>query len=167
MKKIYIPHVLQFSQKTQTIILDNFITELVTLTPFRGVMMIRHGGTFLEISIEGETIINLICDRCLQQYNYRLNLKTFENIWLNKSSNSHQKFIQEKELIVEDFSETLSSEGYFDPKVWMYEQLSLSVPLRKLCSNDCQIPVSIDKKSSISINNYWKGLENFKKKLPK
>lgn len=163
MKKIYIPYLLQVPQKTQTIILDDFITELITLTPFRGLITIRHGGTFLEINLKGETIINLTCDRCLQQYNHRIKLKVFENIWLSKSWNSDQKFIQEKDLILEDFSETLPSEGYFNSKIWIYEQLSLSVPLRKLCSNNCQTPVILDQEISTSVNNCWKGLENFQK----
>ena len=165
MENIYIPHLLQLPQKTQTITLDDFIVELVTLTPLRGTVIIRHGGTFLEIIIKGEVIVNLICDRCLQQYNYRITLDVSENILLGKNLSANQKFTKEKKIISEDFSETLSSEGYFDLKVWIYEQLSLSMPLRKLCSNNCQIPEIIDKEDSTLINDCWKNLLSFKEKL--
>ena len=96
MENIYIPHLLQLPQKTQTITLDDFIVELVTLTPLRGTVIIRHGGTFLEIIIKGEAIVNLICDRCLQQYNYRITLDVSENILLGKNLSANQKFTKEK-----------------------------------------------------------------------
>jgi uncharacterized protein len=47
----------------------------------------------------------------------------------------------EREIISEDLSETLPPDGELIVDEWIYEQLSLAMPLRILCSNDCKAPV--------------------------
>lgn len=165
MQAIYIPHLLQAPNRTQTLVLDDFIPELDTLTPFRGKMMIRHGGTFLEVSVTGETIITLTCDRCLQQYNRRLSLDTSEIIWLNKDAELAENYPQEREVAWEDLSESLSPHGHFDPQSWLYEQLSLAIPLRQLCGKDCQPPTPKTDDDKPTIDSRWSGLEALKRQL--
>ncbi len=165
MQAIYIPHLLNAPNRTQTLVFDDFIPELDSLTPFRGKMMVRHGGTFLEVGITGETIITLTCDRCLQQYNRRLSLDTSEIIWLDKDADLPQNYPQEREVAWEDLSETLSPEGHFDPQGWLYEQLSLAVPLRQLCGKDCQPPTTKTDDNEPIIDGRWSGLEALKQQL--
>ncbi len=164
MQAIYIPHLLQALHRTQTLVFDDFIPELETLTPFRGKMRVRHGGTFLQVSVKGETIITLTCDPCLQQYNRRLNLDTSEIIWLDKDVDI-QSYPQEREIAWEDLSETLSSEGHFDAQSWLYEQLSLAVPLRQLCGKDCQPPTTENDENTPITDGRWSGLEALKRQL--
>ncbi len=164
MQAIYIPHLLQATAKTKTIPLEDFIPGLDTLTPFRGTMIVRHGGTFLEIKVQGETIITLTCDRCLQQYNHRIVLDTSEIIWLDKKVDLAD-IPQEREIAWEDLSETLSPDGYFDPETWLYEQLSLTMPLRKLCGKDCQQPQTIDHENESQIDSRWASLQSLKQQL--
>ena len=38
MQSLYIPHLLQRAEKTQTVLIDDFIPGLDTLTPFRGTL---------------------------------------------------------------------------------------------------------------------------------
>ncbi len=165
MQAIYIPHLLQTPNRTQTIVLDDFLPELETLTPLRGKIMIRHGGTFLEVTVQGETIITLTCDRCLQQYNRRLQLDTSEIIWLDKDVDLPHHYPQEREIAWEDLSESLSPEGHFEPQSWLYEQLSLSLPLRQLCGKDCQAPATQTKENQPIIDSRWASLEALKQKL--
>ncbi len=165
MQAIYIPHLLHAPNRSQTILLDDFISGLETLTPFRGQIMIRHGGTFLEVTVKGETIITLTCDRCLQQYNRRLSLDTSEIIWLDKDADLPQNFPQEREVALEDLSESLSPEGHFDTKTWLYEQLSLAIPLRQLCGKDCQPPTTKSDENKPIIDSRWSSLEDFKRQL--
>ncbi len=165
MQAIYIPHLLNAPNRTQTLLFDDFIPELESLTPFRGKMTVRHGGTFLEVGVKGETIITLTCDRCLQQYNRRLGLDTSEIIWLDKDAELPQNYPQEREVSLEDLSETLSPDGHFDPQGWLYEQLSLAVPLRKLCGKDCQPPTIKTKENKPIIDSRWSGLEALKRQL--
>ncbi len=165
MQAIYIPHLLQIPNRTQTIVLDDFVPELETLTPFRGRIMIRHGGTFLEVTVEGETIITLTCDRCLQQYNRRLQLDTSEIIWLDKEAELPHHYPQEREIAWEDLSETLSPEGHFETQSWLYEQLSLAVPLRQLCGKDCQPPAAKTNDNQPITDSRWASLEALKQQL--
>jgi uncharacterized protein len=162
---VYIPHLLYFPSRTQTLIIDENISDLETLTPVRGEMTVRHGGTFLEVIIKAETIITFICDRCTQHYNQRLSLDQSEIIWLDKEADAPQKFPQEREVAWEDLSENLSPEGHFEVEKWIYEQLSLAFPLRRLCGNDCQPPLSNSPEIETNFDGRWSALEILKKQL--
>lgn len=165
MEAIYIPNLLRAKERTQSLLLDDFIPGIETLTPLRGKMTVRHGGTFLEIAIQAETIITLTCDRCLQQYNHRLFLDTTELIWLEKRGDSPPTLPPEREIAWEDLSETLSPEAYFEPETWLYEQLSLAIPLRKLCGKNCQQPVSTAASSEPLADSRWASLEFLRQQL--
>lgn len=141
MDAIYLPQLLKAPQQTEEIGLHEFVAGLKTLTPVRGRMVVTHGGSYLEVATTAETIVTLTCDRCLQQYNHRLSIDTSELIWLNQSE---QDFPLEREVKWEDLSETLDPGGYFQPEAWLYEQLSLAMPMRQLCSQDCQQPSVAD-----------------------
>lgn len=165
MQTIYIPNLLHAPDRTQSISLEDVIPGLETLTPLRGKMTVRHGGTFLEICAKAETIITLTCDRCLQQYNHRLILDTSELIWLNKDADLPQSFPQEREVSLEDLSESLSPEGHFEPHTWLYEQLSLAMPLRRLCGKDCEQPPIVSGDSQSPLDSRWASLESLKRQL--
>ncbi|XHU96569.1 MAG: YceD family protein [cyanobacterium endosymbiont of Rhopalodia yunnanensis] len=164
MQSLYIPHLLQCTERTQTILIDDFIPDLDTLMPFRGSLSIRHGGTFLDIKLRGETIITLICDRCAQQYNHRIVVDTSEIVWLDKNL-SLSEIPQEREVSWEDLSETLSPNGHLNSETWLYEQLSLAMPLRRLCGKNCQQPISDCAQNPSPIDNRWASLECLKQKL--
>ncbi|MGP0128511.1 MAG: YceD family protein [cyanobacterium endosymbiont of Rhopalodia musculus] len=165
MQSLYIPHLLQRTERTQNILIDDFIPGLDTLMPFRGTLSIRHGGTFLDIKVKGETIVTLICDRCLQQYNHRIIVDTSEIVWLDKNL-SLSDIPQEREVSLEDLSETLSPDGHFNSETWLYEQLSLAMPFRRLCGKNCQQPVVSDCVENLSpIDNRWASLECLKQKF--
>lgn len=165
MEAIYIPQLLKLPERKEEIKILEPISGLDTLTPVKGVMSIRHGGTFLEILAQAETIVTLICDRCLQNYNHRLSINTSEIIWLEEQKAKPDNFLSEKEVSLEDLSETLPPDGYFRPDIWLYEQLSLAMPMSQVCGQDCQ---GIDASSEISepkIDSRWSSLANLKEQL--
>ncbi|MGL5034337.1 MAG: YceD family protein [Microcystaceae cyanobacterium] len=163
MQSLYIPHLLQQPQRTQVLHLDCEVPGLETLTPIRGEMKVRHGGTFLEVGVQAETIVTMICDRCAQQYNDRLALSTSELIWLDKDTEEVQP--QEREVAWEDLSESLPSDGHFSVETWLYEQFTLALPLRRLCGKDCQPPQVKDLDSENSGDRRWSALEILKQQL--
>ena len=161
MEAIYIPQLLKAPQKTEDIQLQEFVAGLKTLTPIRGRMVVTHGGSYLEVAATAETIVTLICDRCLQQYNHRLGIDTSELIWLAQTD--EQNIPLEREVKWEDLSETLDPNGYFQPDVWLYEQLSLAMPMRQLCSQDCQKPaVAVEQPTT---DSRWQTLAVLKNQL--
>ncbi|MGF1479440.1 MAG: DUF177 domain-containing protein [Cyanophyceae cyanobacterium] len=164
MEAIYIPRLLKAPEKTEEIPVQEFIAGLETLTPIRGKMIVNHGGSYLEVAASAETIVTLMCDRCLQQYNHRLSLDTSELIWLDKTSELTNSVPSVQESL-EDLSESLPPHGYFQPEPWLYEQLSLAMPLRRLCNKNCQPPASASEQKP-SVDSRWATLAVLKNQLP-
>jgi len=171
MEAIYIPHLLPLKQQQQIIAVDQFLPDLETLTPARGSMVVKHQGTFLEVTAQVETIITLSCDRCLQQYNQRLRVDQTEIINLDPKADQEQNYPLEQEVGWEDLVETISPKGHFSPDTWLYEQLCLSLPSKQLCNTDC-VGIPLDQQTqqenqqdSPKIDHRWEALETLKKQL--
>ena len=169
MDAIYIPQLTTAPERTEEIQVNEFLPGLDTLTPIRGKVRVRHCGTYLQVSAQAETIITCSCNRCLQQYNQRLDVDTDEIIWLDENA-LVEDFPLEREVPLEDLVESLSPEGHFYPSEWLYEQVCLAIPQRQLCSSNCAgIEVSSQKKSEHPekpADSRWSSLEALKNQLP-
>ncbi len=165
MEAIYIPHLLKAPKRRAEIIVHDPISNLNTLTPVKGKIFVRHGGNFLEVASQAETITTLTCDRCLQQYNHRLAIDTSELIWLESELEKIEDIPTEREVSLEDLSETLPPNGHFDPEAWLFEQLSLALPLRKVCGENCPGAAQAPKKEEDSLDHRWSSLAALKDKL--
>ncbi len=162
MEPIHIPQLLKAPEKTEEIQLQESFAELKTLMPVRGLLRVTHQGTYLEVTAKAEAIVTLSCDRCLQQYNHRLSLDTQELIWLEETPLNSLPL--EQEIAFEELTETLNPQGYFEVNTWLYEQLCLALPWKKVCSSDCQItPVNSAQESLL--DSRWSSLETLKKQL--
>jgi uncharacterized protein len=170
MEPLYIPHISARRDRTIEVIVDDFIPEFETLTPVRGKVIVKHGGTFLDITAETETIVTLTCYRCLQHYNHRLVLKTTEVVWLDPDADKPYDGPLERETDVDELVESLPPEGHFQPDVWLYEQLCLAVPQRELCNRDCAEVVADPQPAvtdaEVKLDSRWGILEILKDQLP-
>lgn len=160
MEVIYIPQLLKTPEHKLEIPIDECIAGINTLTPIRGIIIVCHGGTFLEVKVNAHTIMTLSCDRCLQQYNHRLELKNSEIIWLEKNADEFEDLPLEREVHVEDLSESLPIDGHFDPNKWLYEQICLSLPIRQICGENCPgAPEIKEEKTPTIIDSRWVSLQ--------
>ncbi|MBW4478785.1 MAG: DUF177 domain-containing protein [Tolypothrix brevis GSE-NOS-MK-07-07A] len=167
MDAIYIPQLTKAPERTEEIQVEEFLPGLETLTPVRGNVRVQHHGNYLQVSGQAEAIITCTCNRCLQNYNHRLQLDTKEIIWLDEAANETENLPLEREVVMEDLLESLSPEGYFHPSEWLYEQMCLAIPLRQLCNRKCPgIPVITVNDSEKVVDSRWAGLEALKKDLP-
>jgi len=166
---IPIPQIARSPDRTIRWTIKEFLADLPTLTPIQGWVQVSHCQTYLEVSTEAEAIITLTCDRCLQQYNYRLVAHTLELIWLDEAADLAANTLPaELEVAPEDLVESLSPHGLFDPAGWLYEQMCLALPLRQLCDATCpgitteddQVPVV-----NTAIDRRWAALESLKNQL--
>jgi uncharacterized protein len=169
MEPIYIPQVANRRDKTLEIVIDRFVEDLATLTPVRGKITVRHQGNYLDVGAEVETIVTLTCDRCLQQYNHKLNLQTNEIIWLDPAAAEPYRGPLEQETAVEDLVESLPPDGHFQPDTWLYEQLCLAIPQRQICDRACegiatQEPL-VNAEPEITLDRRWGALEILKNQL--
>ena len=165
MEAIYIPHLLKARQRKAEIIVNDIIARLDTLTPVKGKIAVRHGGNFLEVTSQAETITTLTCDRCLQHYNHRLAIDTSELIWLESELENIEDLPSEREVSIEDLSETLAPNGHFDPESWLFEQLSLALPLRRICGENCPGAAKTSSETESKIDSRWSSLAALKEQL--
>lgn len=166
MEAIHIPWLLKLPEQTDVIQVNEFLPDLETLTPVRGSLQVKHQGNYLEVSAQAETIITLACDRCLQQYNHRLILDTSELVWLDELANQPDSGSLEQETLLEDLVEMLPPQGYFQPDVWLYEQLCLAIPPRQLCDQQCPGIQITEKENATQNDRRWDALEALKRQLP-
>ena len=165
MEAIYIPHLLKAPNRKVEVIIDDPITGLDTLVPVKGIVVVRHGSNFLEIISQAETIITLVCDRCLQHYNHRLAIDTSELIWLESELANIEDIPSEREVSLEDLSESLPPNGHFDPETWLFEQLSLALPLRKVCGENCPGATTKTTSEDNYVDSRWSSLAALKEQL--
>ncbi len=166
MESIYIPRLTRAPERTEVLRFNELIPDLETLTPVQGWVRVKHLDNYLQVDAKAETIVTLTCDRCLQQYNFKLAIAPSEIIWLDEAADDIDPFLLDRDIATEDLVETLSPMGYFDPTVWIYEQLSLATPLRKLCDAQCEgIPVPDTKAPPSTVDRRWAGLESLKDQL--
>lgn len=166
MEAIHIPWLLKRPEQTEVVEVNECIAGLETLTPVRGRLKVAHKGNYLEVSAKAETIITLTCDRCLKQYNHRLQVNASELVWLEESVDQPEDDSLEREVPFEDLVETLPPQGDFHPDVWLYEQLCLAFPPRQLCDQTCPGIQVNDKGSALLTDQRWQALEALKKQLP-
>jgi uncharacterized protein len=133
---------------------DQHLSELNSLTPVRGSLKAVHRGNVLELEGEASTIVTLCCDRCLQDFNHPLGFRSHELLWLGEQA--RQSGVEAEallgaggpagataallELDTDDLSESLDPTGSFEPEHWLFEQLSLQLPLVNRCGADCPGP---------------------------
>jgi uncharacterized protein len=115
---------------------DQAIAGLASLTPVRGRVRAFHHGNVLEVEGSAETIITLCCDRCLQTYNHALAATVRELLEIGVAAPEEEEVV----FAAEDPVECLDPSGSFDPERWLFEQLSLQLPLVNRCGVDCPGP---------------------------
>jgi uncharacterized protein len=171
MENIYIPHLTRHQDHTLKIPIDQTILDLETLTPVRGKMTIQHQGSYLAVSAQADSIITLTCNRCLCQYNQRLELDASEVIWLDDNIEDVNDGPIERKVDFDDLVESLPPDGHIDPETWLYEHLCLALPLRPLCNEDCaglvgtKSEVEVEEPGSI-VDGRWGSLAALRDKLP-
>ena len=163
MHPISIPSLLKAPDQTEHIDFKERLPNLETLTPVQGAISITHGGNFLQVAGSAEAIVTLTCDRCLKQYNHRITSQTSEIIWLEHADPQPEPE-PERELSVDDLVETLSPMGHFHPSEWIYEQMCLSIPQRKLCDADCP-GIDWDTAASNPADSRWASLNQLRENL--
>ncbi len=164
MEAIYIPQLVRAPEQTERFPIADYLPDLETLTPVQGEVVVSHRGNYLEVKGRAEAIVTLTCDRCLQQYNHRVNVKTAELIWLQKVEDDPDADLLEREVAFEDLVETLDPEGYFQPTAWLYEQFCLAIPPRQLCDARCP-GIQIESNQPTAVDRRWASLESLKKNL--
>ena len=103
---------------------EQHLDELQSLDPVVGWVHVQHRGEDLWVQGEARTRVELDCDRCLNPYPQSLAASAEEAIALDNGEGSAAL-------------DVIDPNGSFDPSQWLYEQLSLQLPLKRLCDLNC------------------------------
>lgn len=152
---------------------DQAIAGLDTLTPVRGILRAEHHGNALEVVGRAETIVTLCCDRCLHHYNHPLGIDCRELIELNGAhatpgpeGAASTAAIEEMFVVGHDLDDRLDPRGSFDPERWLFEQLSLQLPLVNRCGADCPGPPAWIGAAPESVDPRWAALTTLRHDPP-
>lgn len=150
------------------------IAGLASLTPVRGSLQASHRGNVLEVEGEAETIVTLCCDRCLQHFNHPLTASSREVLWIGEPATTHatahatthatdpsQLLALEGEGDDSGLMERLDPRGSFDPERWIFEQLTLQLPIVNHCGSDCPGPATWSSDSR-GVDPRWQALQGLR-----
>jgi uncharacterized protein len=152
MEPIFLPQLAHAPQQTEILAVNTPLADLDALTPVQGQLKVVHQGNYLQVEGKAETIVTLTCDRCLQQYNHRLQIEVAEFIWLRETTAADA--LADGVLVLtetDELVETLPPDGYFQPDDWLYQQLCLALPQRQLCDPTCAgIPIPTNPETAMT-----------------
>jgi uncharacterized protein len=139
MEPIFLPQLTRAPEQTEVFSINGPLEDLETLTPVQGQVKVVHHGNYLQVFGMAETIVTLVCDRCLQSYNHRLATQTSELIWLQETvlDDVAEGITFTGDLEDPALTEILPPDGYFYPGDWLYQQLCLELPHKQLCDRNC------------------------------
>jgi uncharacterized protein len=169
MEPIFLPQLTRASEQTEVITVNGPLEDLATLTPVQGQVKVVHHGNYLQVFGTAETIVTLVCDRCLQSYNHRLATQTSELIWLQEAvlDDVAEGITFTGDLEDPALTETLPPNGYFYPGDWLYQQLCLALPQRQRCDEQCpgiEVEVTAETERQ-NLDQRWSGLADLKRQL--
>lgn len=128
-------------------------------------VLVNKKSSFLELDFEIKGSVELICDRCLDEFNQAINYE----------GKLFVKFSEQEEELAENVICLSPLEYELDISQYIYESIDLSIPLRRVHPQDengnetCN-PEMLDKLKSYIINKpaeqdidpRWDGLRNLK-----
>jgi uncharacterized protein len=169
MDPIFLPQLTRAPEQTEIISVNAPLTGLETLTPVQGKVQVVHHGNYLQVSATAETIVTLICDRCLQSYNHRLATQASELIWLQEAvlDDVAEGITFTGDLEDPALTEAIPPNGYFYPEDWLYQQLCLALPQRQLCDTACPgiAVAATEETEKQSLDQRWAILADLKHQL--
>ena len=132
MTKIRIEDIEKEPNKTLFYEFNEFMEEFGT--DIYADLELKSLGQFIEIkgSIEGK--LKLICDRCLNEYEYDLDIEIEETF---AKQSLQDEYSQEFELTRGQFITDLNGEKEIDIYDLLYQSVILALPNKKVCGINC------------------------------
>ena len=147
----------------------------------QGELGLRHLGEGIEVHASVHTRLHLCCDRCLQPFSQPLTAEVQERIPFQIAATpggqgeltSGPGQIEARELIegladapLGPLDEQLDPSGSFDPEHWLFEQLSLRLPLVNRCGPACPGPATWSSQASTP-DPRWAALASLQAQEPR
>lgn len=131
---ITIEEISELSEKQLPIVFDEVINELDNNIPVKANLTVKDLGNRIIIQGDLNTDINLQCDRCLGSFKYHVDAKINETFLKGSLETSSKK---EVELTENSFLEELNGDDKINLTDFIYQEVVLNIPNKKLCSSSC------------------------------
>ncbi len=115
---------------------EEIIKELDNKTPVKGLISAQLTEYGVNINGEVDTKLNLICDRCLDFFEYNINVSFHEKFVKNGLNFTQNQ--TEYELSNENFAEELQDREEINVTDLIYQNIIINVPGKNLCDIDCK-----------------------------
>lgn len=89
----------------------------------------NEGKKHISCKCQGEVVLEIPCDRCLEPVIYKINIDYFKDLDMNKSA---------EEKIAELDEESYLNGTVFDSEVLIYNEILINLPMKVLCRNNCK-----------------------------
>lgn len=97
-------------------------------------LTLKSLGQFIEVSGTAQGKLKLICDRCLNEFDYDLDIEIEETF---AKHSLQDKYSQEFELQRGQFITDLNGEKEIDIYDLLYQSVILALPNKKVCGINC------------------------------
>jgi len=133
--KINIKELQNLPDKKLNIIFQETLKELENNIPVEAALIVSVTGFGVNIKGRVETKLKLVCDRCLGEYDYNVDVEVDED-FVNESIVSDDK--KEYELTKGQFVEELKGRDEIDITDFLYQTIILEIPFKKICKDTCE-----------------------------
>ncbi|WP_320676329.1 DUF177 domain-containing protein [Prochlorococcus sp. MIT 1300] len=131
-----------------------FLHSFNSLWPITGWVSVEHLSESIIVKSELQTLIELCCDRCSQQFEHKLFCNTEELIRISTKNNKKSHYTQmESSHELAELNESLDSSSNFDPERWIFEHVNLELPISKHCGEKCPMHSHIEFTPKTTITN--------------
>ena len=132
MHKILIEDIESEPSKTMHYSFDEFMEDLNC--SLKAELDLKSLGDFIEITGHASGKIKLVCDRCLNEFDYDLDID-IEETYAKQAL--QDKYSQEFELQRGQFITDLNGEEEIDIYDLLYQSVILALPNKKVCGINC------------------------------
>ena len=132
MHKILIEDIEREHNKTLFYTFDDYMEEFNSNIYAK--LELKSMGEFIEVSGELKGTLKLVCDRCLNEYDYELILKIKE---VYAKYSLYDEYAQELELKQGQFITDLNGEKEINIYDLLYQSVILALPNKKVCGINC------------------------------
>ncbi len=121
--------------KTLTVDFEEIIDGLECVEPVKAHLTVQSLGEFIEIKGNVKTIVKLQCDRCLENFDYKMDFDIDEMFAKNALL---EDYGQEYELKDGQFVTDLNGQDSIDIYDLLYQSVIINLPNQKVCGINCK-----------------------------
>ena len=121
--------------KTLTVDFEEIIDGIECVTPIKSKLIMQSLGEFIQVKGNVKGIVKLQCDRCLENFNYKLDFDIDE---MFVKTALYKNYGEEYELKEGQFATDLNGSDNIDIYDLLYQSVILNLPNPKVCGINCK-----------------------------